>query len=294
MGTYGKTVSTPRLTVDTLVTSRTTLAAAPGADPFARNGYALMPDLETPKLVNTLREMETFQARYLAATRGMWKDGYSHTGDRLDNWSRRWEYPYIAHNLKDLTPGRVLDAGSGITFFPYMLASQGWDVSCADIDPTLTPLFHGANQRLNARVDYRLGPIAQLPWADGHFDAIYCVSVLEHAPTRVQAMKEFARVLSPGGRLTLTWDVSLSRDCDVRLEDVAVILSQLEEHFMPKYHVDLYRPDTLLTTERMLDNQKWRLSWRKHPNKLREFFSWLKNGDPYHALSVMGTTWTKR
>jgi hypothetical protein len=48
------------------------------------------------------------------------------------------------------------------------------------------------------------------------------------------------------------------------------------------------------SSERMLANQKWRLSWRKHPNKLRQLMSWLKNGDPYHALTVMGTTWVKR
>jgi hypothetical protein len=46
-----------------------------------------------------LREMEHFQAGFMAATRDLWTLGYKHTGDRLDNWSRRWEYPFAASHL---------------------------------------------------------------------------------------------------------------------------------------------------------------------------------------------------
>jgi SAM-dependent methyltransferase len=266
----------------------------PRIDPLARSGYALIDDLETPSVRALLREMESKQSRFMAATRELWVDGFKHTGDRLDNWSRRWEYPYCWRNLQGMPPGRVLDAGSGINFFPFLFEQAGWDVTALDVNPVLACLYARANAMLGSRVKFERAPIEALPFADGSFDAIDCVSVLEHAPERVQAMDEFARVLVPGGRLVLTWDVSLSRDCDVKLEDVAVLLARLEERFEPVYPIDLSRPSNLLTTERMLYGERWRLSWRPHPSPWRRWLSRLRHGDPFRTLAVMGTTWAKR
>ena len=120
------------------------------------------------------------------------------------------------------------------------------------------------------------------------------MSVLEHAPGRERAVDEFARVLAPGGRLTITWDVSLSRDCDIRLEDVAVLLAGLERRFEPVHPLDLVRPSNLLTTERMLNGERWRLSWRPHRQWWRRAITRLRHGDPYRAVAVMGTTWRRR
>jgi SAM-dependent methyltransferase len=41
--------------------------------------------------------------------------------------------------------------------------------------------------------------ITNIPYPDGHFDAIYCSHVLEHVPNDQQAMGEFFRVLKPNG-----------------------------------------------------------------------------------------------
>lgn len=49
-----------------------------------------------------------------------------------------------------------------------------------------------------------VGDIASVPEPDGSFDAILCVEVFEHIPHPVEALKEFARLLKPGGRLILT------------------------------------------------------------------------------------------
>lgn len=264
------------------------------AEPLARNGYALMDDLESPLVTSMLREMERFQSHFMARTRPLWVDGFKHTGDRLDNWSRRWEYPYCWWNLLDREPGKVLDAGSGINFFPFFFASGGWDVTCADTNFALASCYKQANALLGTKVKFDTAPIEALPYRDASFDAVYCVSVLEHAPGRVQAMDEFSRVLKPGGRLSLTMDISLSRDCDVRLEDAAVILEQLEERFTPLHSIDLMRPSNLLTTDRFLQNESWRLSWRAHKNPLRRWISQMRSGDPFKSLAVLGTTWEKR
>ncbi len=41
--------------------------------------------------------------------------------------------------------------------------------------------------------------IHQIPFGDNHFDAILCNHVLEHVKDDIQVMKEFHRVLKPGG-----------------------------------------------------------------------------------------------
>lgn len=262
-------------------------------EPFARNGYARMRDLDTPRLEHEAREMEAFIARFVARTHDVFGP-LAYTGDRLDNWSRRWEFPYVWWNLRQGPMERVLDAGSGFSFFSYLLASAGATVSAADIDPKLGPVYERANAATGRCVDYRVSPIEALVWPDATFDAVACVSVLEHAPRRLDAIAEFARVLRPGGRLVMTWDISLSRDSDVRWEDACLLLDRLQEHFEPVHELDLYRPTDLLTTDRMLAAEKWRLSWRPHRNPLRRFASWLKNGSHFHSLAVLGTTWRKK
>lgn len=51
----------------------------------------------------------------------------------------------------------------------------------------------------------------KLPFPDNYFDAIYCLSVLHHIPSRfyrLELLKEFKRVLKPRGRLILTvWNL---------------------------------------------------------------------------------------
>lgn len=46
--------------------------------------------------------------------------------------------------------------------------------------------------------------VAAIPEADASFDAILCTEVLEHVPTPEAALREFARLLRPGGALILT------------------------------------------------------------------------------------------
>ncbi len=57
-------------------------------------------------------------------------------------------------------------------------------------------------------VRYTSGDLTALPFDDGHFDVVTCVSVLEHLSPEAQALgvREMARVLRPGGRLLITYD----------------------------------------------------------------------------------------
>lgn len=43
-----------------------------------------------------------------------------------------------------------------------------------------------------------------LPFSEGTFDAIICVDAINHLPDRAQTLREWARVLKPGGRVLFT------------------------------------------------------------------------------------------
>jgi SAM-dependent methyltransferase len=61
---------------------------------------------------------------------------------------------------------------------------------------------HGANY-ITADIESPLAKVKmdihQIPFEDNHFDAILCNHVLEHVNDDIQVMKEFNRVLKPGG-----------------------------------------------------------------------------------------------
>lgn len=46
--------------------------------------------------------------------------------------------------------------------------------------------------------------ITNIPVREGSFDAVLCTEVLEHVPDPIAALKEFHRILRPGGELILT------------------------------------------------------------------------------------------
>ncbi|NMC36400.1 class I SAM-dependent methyltransferase [Candidatus Beckwithbacteria bacterium] len=49
-----------------------------------------------------------------------------------------------------------------------------------------------------------ISDIAKIPVKDKSYDAILCTEVLEHVPYPIEAIKEMARILKPGGKLWIT------------------------------------------------------------------------------------------
>jgi SAM-dependent methyltransferase len=209
-----------------------------------------------------VREMEAYSERFLATNRRHLR-AYRWAADPMRQWSRRWEYPFVFERLKGRLAIRgggatdgpmVLDAGSGITFFPYFLASKGLRVHCCDADRSLERLFARVNASMGVDVPFSARGLADLAHADASLDAVCCVSVLEHCADRRAILAEFARVLRPGGLLVLTFDVSLDGRWEIPLPQARDLLEALGERFAPEGGrapaslLEVAREDEILTT----------------------------------------------
>ena len=94
---------------------------------------------------------------------------------------------------------RVLDVGAGSC--PYRALFAHCDYHTHDFEqlkPTQLRDRKGYGQ-----IDY-IGDICSIPVADASFDVILCTEVLEHVPEPIRAVKEFARIVKPGGKVLLT------------------------------------------------------------------------------------------
>ena len=95
------------------------------------------------------------------------------------------------------TDTAVLDVGCGAarSYAPELARRAGSYVG-VDVSATAVELARGGG--LDARV---IEDASELPFADGSFDKVVCVEVLEHLFAPAAAVAEIRRVLRPGGRL---------------------------------------------------------------------------------------------
>ena len=193
--------------------------------------------------------LAAYQDEFLA-TDDQWRPDLPWPRDALAWWSRRWEYLYALFQGMPQAGESVLDAGSGITFFPFYLRSNGLRVSACDLDDALIPAYKDASRVLGQEVSFRTADLAELPYADAEFDTVYCISVLEHTTQWDKIVGEFRRVIRPGGKLVLTLDVELSDpQSSYSVSRIAQLLGVLDQAFtLPKYRPVTDLPEDALTT----------------------------------------------
>ena len=112
---------------------------------------------------------------------------------------------WLQHQLAGLPSGlRLLDAGAGelrIKAFCSHLdyVSQDFCQYEGKGNGSALQTVHWDTSRIDIVSD-----ITAIPAPDGSFDVVLCTEVLEHVPDPLAALREFARLLKPGGRMILT------------------------------------------------------------------------------------------
>lgn len=112
---------------------------------------------------------------------------------------------WIRHTLKKLPDGwRILDVGAGI--LRYKPFCQHLDYVSQDFCK-YDGKGNGSGIQIGKWETRGIDVVSDacnIPEPDASFDAILCVSVLEHLPEPNASLKEFARLLRSGGKLILT------------------------------------------------------------------------------------------
>jgi ubiquinone/menaquinone biosynthesis C-methylase UbiE len=125
---------------------------------------------------------------------------------------RKLEYSFVIDALLNrLQPGSsYLDAGSGVTPFAHVFAEHGINAKACDGNPILIESLKQIHPEAiyGSYVDYSTQDLTATHFPDNTFDAVSCVSVLEHIPAPYDqvALRELFRILKPGGLLAVTVD----------------------------------------------------------------------------------------
>ncbi len=111
---------------------------------------------------------------------------------------------WVVRQLKSLPAGaRILDAGAGeLRFKPYCTHLQyvSQDFGKYDGNGDGAGLQSGKWENNHDIIS----DISHIPVEDESFDAILCSEVFEHIPDAVATIREFSRMLKPGGTLLIT------------------------------------------------------------------------------------------
>jgi 2-polyprenyl-6-hydroxyphenyl methylase/3-demethylubiquinone-9 3-methyltransferase len=93
----------------------------------------------------------------------------------------------------------VLDLGCGGGFLAVALTERGAAVTGLDPSEAAIAAARRHAKANELEIDYRRGSGENLPFADGVFDIVVCVDVLEHVKDVDRVLTEIRRVLRPNG-----------------------------------------------------------------------------------------------
>lgn len=100
----------------------------------------------------------------------------------------------------------LLDVGLGSGIFLPELARYADRLVGVDVHPEVAAV-DAALAALDVDAELREASLYELPFGDGEFDALVCLSVLEHLTDLTGALAEMRRVLAPGGVVVLGFPV---------------------------------------------------------------------------------------
>lgn len=95
----------------------------------------------------------------------------------------------------------ILDAGCGSGFSTYLLEQEYSPSELLAFDLMESQINLAIQRKLKAH--FFIGNITKIDVPDEKFDAVFVFGVLHHVPAWRDAIKEFSRVLKPGGVLLL-------------------------------------------------------------------------------------------
>ncbi|MHB8745780.1 MAG: glycosyltransferase [Gammaproteobacteria bacterium] len=120
--------------------------------------------------------------------------------DEIHNFNQNERDRWIREKAQGIPAGAsVLDVGAGTC--PYRKLFAHCNYKSHDFKQYEGVKLGGTTDY--GSIDY-CSDITAIPVPDNSFDVVLCTEVLEHVPEPIEAMREFARILKPGGKMLLT------------------------------------------------------------------------------------------
>jgi SAM-dependent methyltransferase len=142
-------------------------------------------------------------AAWLERSRNTWNERAPGWDEQLEARPRDRQVELErAVNALALRPGqRVLDAGCGTGQWAVGFARFGCTVTAIDLAPAMLERARARAAEAGVAITFREGDLGALEEPDGSVEAVHCRCVLQFSPDPAGVLREFARVLAPGGRL---------------------------------------------------------------------------------------------
>lgn len=141
---------------------------------------------------------------------------------------------------------RILDIGVGSGILLPSLARNGSEVHGIDYRKDFVDKANDYCKKIGIKASLKAADASKLPYKDNFFDAVICLSVMEHVPDLDRALLEARRVLKPNGIFvvgvpierflvnTLFKLFGYAEDVkDYHLNDYRKVRMGLRKHFQP-------------------------------------------------------------
>lgn len=160
---------------------------------------------------------------------------------------------------------RVLDAGTGAGHTALLFAPHVAHVTAVDLsDAMLAQCTQQAQEQGIDNVEFLVGDVEKLDFADESFDLVVSRYSAHHWPHPQFALTEFRRVLKPHGRFLLSDIVSFddfTTDTFVQAIELLRDTSHVRDHTIKQWQAMFteagFEPETVFTWDLFLEFRSW-------------------------------------
>lgn len=136
-----------------------------------------------------------------------WDEGAAvydnHYGHGLKSEEEKMAWQETLKESVGAVPFRILDVGTGTGFLALLLAELGHRCTGVDLSQEMLKQAQKKARQAGLKIDFLAGDAESLPFKEDSFDVVINRHLLWTLPRPEAALRDWVRVLKPGGRLII-------------------------------------------------------------------------------------------